>query len=142
MKKNLKFVLAAVSLLAAFCLTSCSNDDNDDDKSSPTSSSSVVATYKRTGDSGWAKIFLYADGTASKAAQEALEDYDIKDGIIKTGTFVKDGDTYTDCTITITWKKEVKQDLQWHDVADTDEEKEQSFTFADGTSGGWVYQSE
>ncbi len=136
MKKNLKFVLAAVSLLAAFCLASCSNDD--DDKSS----SSVVATYMRTEDSEWAKIFLYSDGTASKAVQEALEDYGIKDGIIKTGTFVKTGDTYKDCTITITWKKIIQQDMQWHDVADTDEEKEQNFIFVDGTSGGWVYQSE
>ena len=138
MKKNFKFVLAAVSLLAAFCLASCSNGSDDDDKSS----SSVVATYKRTEDSKWAKIFLYADGTASRAIQEALEDYGIKDGIIRTGTFVKDGDTYTDCTITITWKKEIQQNLQWHDVADTDE-SEQTFTFADGTSSsGWVYQSE
>ncbi|MBQ9282732.1 MAG: hypothetical protein IJ207_11160 [Treponema sp.] len=137
MKKNFKFVLAAVSLLAAFCLTSCSNSDDDD------SSSSVVATYKRTEDPKWAKIFLYADGTASKAVQEALEDYGIKDGIIKTGTFVKEGDTYKDCTITITWKKILQQDLQWHDVADTDEEKEQTFTFVDGTSSsGWIYQSE
>lgn len=126
MKKNFKFVLAAVSLLAAFCLASCSNSD-DDDKSS----SSVVATYRRTEDSKWAKIFLYADGTASKAVQEALEDYGIKDG-----------DTYTDCSITITWEREIQQDLEWHDVANTDEEKEQTFLFADGTSDGWVYQSE
>lgn len=141
MKKNLKFVLAAVSLLAAFCLTSCSNSD-DDDKSS-NSSTSLVATYKKTEDSTWVKIFLYADGTASMAVQEALEDYGIKDGIIKTGTFVKEGDTYKDCTITITWKKILQQDFQWHDVADTDEEKEQTFTFVNGTSSNsWVYQSE
>ena len=139
MKKNLKFVLAAVSLLAAFCLASCSNDD--DDKSGD-SSTSLVATYKRTEDSKWAKIFLYSDGTASKAVQEALEDYGIKDGIIKTGTFVKTGDTYTDCTITITWKREIQQDMQWYDVSDTDKEKEQTFIFADGTSDGWAYQSE
>ena len=138
MKKNLKFVLAAVSLLAAFCLASCSNDD--DDKSS-NSSTSLVATYTKTEDSKWKKIFLYSDGTASKAVQEALE-LGVKDGVIKTGTFVKTGDTYTDCSITITWKKEIQQDLQWHDVADTDEEKEQNFIFVDGTSGGWVYQSE
>ncbi|MBR4599200.1 MAG: hypothetical protein IKO39_04040 [Treponema sp.] len=140
MKKNLKFVLAAVSLLAAFCLTSCSNDD--DDKSS-NSSTSLVATYMRTEDSKWKKIFLYSDGTASKAVQEALE-LGVKDGVIRTGTFVKTGDTYTDCSITITWKKEIQQDLEWHDVADTDEDKEQTFTFADGTStyDNWVYQSE
>ncbi len=93
-------------------------------------------------ESKWAKIFLYADGTASKAVQEVLEDYGIKDGIIRTGTFVKTGDTYKDCTITITWKKEIQQDMQWHDVTDTDE-NEQNFIFVDGTSSsGWTYQSE
>ena len=66
----------------------------------------------------------------------------VKDDVIKTGTFVKTGDTYKDCSITITWKREIQQDLEWHDVSDTDKEKEQTFTFADGTSGEWVYQSE
>ncbi|WP_191014500.1 hypothetical protein [Treponema zioleckii] len=127
---------AAVSLLAALCLASCTNDDDDE------SSSSVVATYNRTEDSEWAKIFLYSDGTASKAVQEALE-LGVKDGVIKTGTFVKDGDSYTDCSITITWEREIQRDLEWHNVADTDEEKEQTFIFADRTSsGGWAYQSE
>ena len=73
--------------------------------------------------------------------QQAL-DAGVPDGITEKGTFVKDNDTYTDCTIIITWEKELQPDMQWHDVADTDE-KEQTFTFENGTLiDGWAYQSE
>lgn len=137
--KMFALMLLAGALVVGFA--SCSNDSSDSSNSSSgvgvalSSLGTLDATYQKDVEGKWRKIFLFSDGKAYKASQEALTG-GAKDGIIKRGKFEKTN-TYKDGTITITWEDELQKNGNWTAVAD-EREKSEILTLTNGKSGGWT----
>ena len=142
MKKFLKCI-ALMLLAGAFVLgfASCANDSSDSSNSSSgvgvalSSLGTLDATYQKDVEGKWRKIFLFSDGKAYKASQEALTG-GAKDGIFKRGKFEKTN-TYKDGTITITWEDELQKNGNWTAVAD-EREKSEILTLTNGTGNGYT----
>ncbi len=136
--KSIALMLLAGALVLGFA--SCSNDSSDSSNSSSgvgvalSSLGTLDATYQKDDEGKWKKIYLFSNGKAARASQDALAG-GVKDGITKTGTFVKTN-TYKDGTITITWDKQLQKDGSWGAVDERD--KTDTLTLTNGTSGSWT----
>lgn len=113
MKKFSKSI-ALMLLAGAFALgfASCSNDSSDSSNTNSSSSSSgatVSATYKNESGSKWQKFILYSDASVVHAISDAAA-LGVKDGIWRKGTYEKNGDTFSDCTINFKWTHEREKD--------------------------------
>ena len=122
--KMFALMLLAGALVVGFA--SCSNDSSDSSNTNSSSSSSsssgsgnsgsgssssgatVSATYKYESGSKWQKFILYSDASVVHAISEAAA-Y-VTDGIWRKGTYEKNGDTFSDCTINFKWTHEREKD--------------------------------
>ena len=134
MKKNFKIFAAmlAVSVLA-FVFASCSNGSSDESSTSSngsTSDATLVATYKTTDGDNWKAYRLYSNNEIHQAVKQA--ESLVKDGVIKKGTYTKTGDVFSNCTITVTWKEEIKNQTRLEFTPVT-EDTNQSMNVTNGT---------
>ena len=140
--KMFALMLLAGALVVGFA--SCSNDSSDSSNTSSSSSSSsssgsgnsvsgsstekLVATYVSNDGSG-KKVCLYEGGKASKFK-------DTKE--IRKGTYVKEGEDYKTCKITVTWTETYTDETGKFTVDSKPEEKAPVY-FKDGKSDKWTY---
>ena len=131
MKKLFKMfaTILAVSVLT-IGFASCANDSSDSSSSSSSAASSsassgsssstsvtIAATYK--GDSSDGQNFLFYSNGEFKIYNKAAETAGVTNGITRKGTFAKTGDTYSDCTLTISWTQKMNGINIWVDKPGT-----------------------